>query len=373
MGRTTHRQNGWEMRVAKSRILNPRITDSPTPRRPASPHPRRPDPRPSTDGFTLIELLVVISIMVLLLGLTATMIRPDREGRRVREAARSVNVYLSSARNLAMETGRPCGVTFRSFNSTAAAMDADQCEVPPSYAGETIGSMAVVVNNGTTIQATLTDGSGNYESIPYGMVKEDDLIQLNLQGPLYTIENDPSDGSTYTLTLTTDTNVQTPWSTTQRSVPYRIFRSPIKGFAQPLQLPAPAVVDLGASGIGAVFAGANDFTIMFSPNGTVDYIYRGSTRAIPVGTIYLLIGSNARVANGYVHNNTNVDTLTNYQDLNNLWVTVNTQTGAIQTEPVAAITPTKFAEGQAMGLTDEQAAIRAAQSLAAEGVGMGGR
>ena len=61
------------------------------------------------------------------------------EERRVREAARAVNVYISSARNRAIEIGRPCGVIFRRANGTnfpTASTVLDQCEVPPTYAGD---------------------------------------------------------------------------------------------------------------------------------------------------------------------------------------------------------------------------------------------
>ncbi len=60
-------------------------------------------------------MLIVITIMLMLVTVGLTMMRPDVEGRRIREAARSLNVYLSSARNRAIETGTPCGVTFHNF------------------------------------------------------------------------------------------------------------------------------------------------------------------------------------------------------------------------------------------------------------------
>ncbi len=84
---------------------------------------------------------------------------------------------------------------------------------------------------------------------------------------------------------------------------------------------------------------------MFSPTGAVDGIYIDAIRYNVTDTIYLLVGKNGLVANdgNYIADNRNVDTQTNYQDLGNRWVTINPQTGAVQTEPLAAI-PT--------GLTD---------------------
>ena len=82
------------------------------PRRPSSPAPR-----PSSPAFTLIEMLVVVAIMMVLVAAAATRMRPASEARRIRESARALNVYLGSARNRAMETGRPCGVILHRFIS----------------------------------------------------------------------------------------------------------------------------------------------------------------------------------------------------------------------------------------------------------------
>lgn len=347
--------------------------------------------RPHTSGFTLIELLVVVSIMVILLGLVATRMPSTKEGRRTRETARLINAYLSSARNRAIETGRPCGVTFRNFG-TGAAMNADQCEVPPSFCGETELSFAQIqVDTSTTSIAMRLFDTGNpfYMISGLNLVRPGDLIQFNCQGPMYRIHygaavtepipktppnnldvnryiiTDASSPDIYASLSNLNQNTMVPWPKTpgwSPYVPYRIFRSPIKGYAQPLQMPVPAVVDLTASGLGTYFAGAGDFTIMFSPTGAVDCVYYGATRVIAGDMIYLLVGSNERVANGYTPDNANVDTLTNYQDMNNRWVTINPQTGAVQTDLVAALVS---------GLNETQAKI-AARAIAVEGVGMGG-
>ena len=75
-----------------------------------------------------------------------------------------------------------------------------------------------------------------------------------------------------------------------------------------------------------------DVTILFSPTGAVV-----SVVGMPVtDPIYLMIGKRARIANSFVTGNPNETTLTNWQDLNNLWVTINPQTGMVNTEAVAA-------------------------------------
>ncbi len=217
---------------------------------------------PAPHAFTLIEMMIVITIMLILVAAAATMMRPDLEGRRVREAARSINLYLNSARNHAMETGRPCGVTLRLLtngSTTVAncAASLDQCEEPPSYCGLSESSVAGVWNNGGNVTVTLYSSSSgaDTESLSANMVVRGDMIQLNYQGPIYTITGDPS-GGTFTLTemkMYGATPTVLPWPTTSAAavrVPFRIYRSPVKGGAEPLQLPAGTVVDLTASGYG---------------------------------------------------------------------------------------------------------------------------
>ncbi|MEN6556606.1 MAG: prepilin-type N-terminal cleavage/methylation domain-containing protein, partial [Thermoguttaceae bacterium] len=139
--------------------------------------------RPLTTGFTLIEMLIVVSIMMLLVGMTAAVMRPATESRRTREAARMVNVYLSSARNRAIETGRPCGVLLRCATSGTCAMTLDQCEVPPSYSGLTENSTLVVTAATTSSMATITGTSSDFD---ISQISVGDTIQLNGQGPWYT-------------------------------------------------------------------------------------------------------------------------------------------------------------------------------------------
>ena len=138
----------WSVFSYQSSVISHAPRLPPHAPRPTPPAPRLPPHAPRT--FTLIELLVVITITLVLMVSAAVMIGPALQNRSVRESARAVNGYLSSARNAAMETGRPCGVIFRCFNATTpCAMTLEQAEVPPTYAGEQ-----------TTSSATITWSSG---------------------------------------------------------------------------------------------------------------------------------------------------------------------------------------------------------------------
>ena len=183
---------------------------------------------------------------------------------------------------------------------------------------------------------------------------------------------------------------------TATTVPYRIFRAPIKGGAAPLQLPATTVVDLEYSGcVSLPPPGQKDFTIVFSPTGAVDSIYYANSRSQITDSIYLLIGKRERTINTFPKPRpaTRLETdFTNVEDLNNLWVTVNAQSGVVNSEPLAtgaadayyvayqlAYDTAKAAgksdeEADAIGIAAGKAAARnAAASLATQGQGMGGK
>lgn len=295
---------------------------------------------PIRRGVTLVELLVVISIIMLLVGVAVQAMGPTLEGRRGRETGRAVNIYFGSARARALETGRPCGVMIvRDKDRPGCSMKLEQVEVPPSYSGETLGATAQVQRTGSpddtpaTVEATLTGGFNA------GLVDDGDLVQFNHQGPLYEIVGPP--GGTLTLQIDVSEGQLLPWppdGSLSEPVPYVIFRRPMKSFAEPLTLPAAAVIDLEASGIdphgpATSFAptSADDQSpiyIMFSPNGAVDRVYSSTLSGPVVNPIFLLVGKSEKIPAADVPDEEN------WRDLSNLWVTLNPQTGLVTTAEV---------------------------------------
>ena len=212
-------------------------------------------------GLTLIELLVVVSILLIVTVIAVPALKPALENRKIREAARALNVYLGSARNHAIELGRPVGVLFnRDSTQGNPCLTLQQVEIPAPYAGDTTNSAAVVYvsdrspsPNGTTytvqiafnppVNADLFDGG--------------DYIQFGYQGLLYTIADDPAPtASSATATITLPPNYAIPWPTTAPGipVPFQITIQPdddtlpAPSAASPLQLPVGTVIDLQASG-----------------------------------------------------------------------------------------------------------------------------
>ena len=166
-------------------------------------------------GVTLVELLIVVSIITLLAAIALPAMQTGMESRRIREAARAVHVYLGSAQVRAIETGRSVGVFIEraSFVDSAgvtqytdAGVLLRQVEVPPPYAGDLDGA-AVKVQDWTRNPRL----AGNPPLVPNpafpalpayhvlkvavrrngeianGLIQPGNMIQLNHQGPLYTI------------------------------------------------------------------------------------------------------------------------------------------------------------------------------------------
>lgn len=168
-------------------------------------------------GITLIELLVVVSIMMLLALVAVPMMRPAMENRQVRETARAINVFLSSVRNRAIESGRPCGVLIQRMrlvnpNDTSKTLQftqhsqsgvaLQQIEIPPPYTGNVAGATVRVQNwtyrpNGSPYWPTgavVLKLKIHQYSFPLAETfRRGDLIQLGNQGPWFTIVEDPYD------------------------------------------------------------------------------------------------------------------------------------------------------------------------------------
>ncbi len=285
--------------------------------------------------MTLVELLVVVGVMLILATITIPAMRPLTEGRRIREAARAINVYFSRARSRAIESGRPCGVMLeRLERQPDACVILRQAEVPPPYSGDVMG--AVVWPFWPPFPPPL-DPSVRVLHIRFpseladGLIRRGDSIQLNNQGPWYTIIDYPepsgpdldfpidpvtqyiqfsagTDGDTdgwidsHYLTIRLDSVgvAAIPWPS-GGPVPFQILRQPVASAGAPLQLSRGAVIDLNASGLDRqlpfqlVDPSAPDnppvnplplpvplptgdprswpVIVMFSPNGSVDSVH----------------------------------------------------------------------------------------------------
>jgi type II secretory pathway pseudopilin PulG len=259
--------------------------------------------------MTLLELLVVVSIMMLLAVISVRAMRSPLEARRTREAARSIGVYFSSARNRAMEAGRPVGVEIaRDPNLLLAGTTLYQVEVPPPYAGDSTTAVieaqdwTLSVPGGPPYSYYFADGSVilkvrvSVGSLSGGIVRRGDTICLNFQGPQYRIildpnpppsgyppdfpldsqgfidfdagtDSSPTDGwiDNYVLTLqgVTQSAGPPPWprvypgsgspnfTSWSGPLPFVVNRTPVRSSTAPLRLPMSVAIDLNYSGSGS--------------------------------------------------------------------------------------------------------------------------
>ena len=295
-------------------------------------------------GMTLIELLVVLTIIMILAAATIPRLQPGIDRSRVREAARAVQIYFNSARNLALTTGRSCGVQIErlvasngSAIESGCSMTISQLESPVAYCGEAIPSLATVTVGSLSRTTSATVNISYSPGINTALVKLGDRIQLGMQGPLYTIIG--AGGATASLDVSQGLSV--PWVAGSPPVPFRIFRQSVKSQAAALQLPAPAVIDLTFSGPDTVsptqtpvfWNGAGISTqpvqIMFAPDGTIAWVNVYGVVSYPVTTICLLIGKRQNV-------NDKSSANWNSQDYNNIWLAINPRTGLVLTTDMAA-------------------------------------
>ena len=96
----------------------------------------------STAGITLIELLIVIVILTTLVAAAIPILSPSSNDRRIREASRAINTYITAAQTKAMELRRPVGVALKklsadtgSANDNGVCLELYQVEQPPTFTG----------------------------------------------------------------------------------------------------------------------------------------------------------------------------------------------------------------------------------------------
>lgn len=320
-------------------------------------------------GLTLVELLVAISILAVLAAISIPVVQPLLKGRRVREALRALDVYLGSARIKAMQTGKPVGVLFeRSENNNHASVVLRQVAVPPPYAGDMDGALIQLEpytfgagepeppvgevwyfyrftsadsafepgTNPPRRQEYLAAAALWYPSVVNGrdgLVQPGDQIQLNYQGPLYNIGFPQGAVGLFIIRLTSHNRGGPPHTPAALAagLPFQVFRQPKPTAAKPLHLSRGTAVDLGDSGSHTSHtwfapSSASDMSnvmIVFAPNGSVQYVYRGNGRSRITQPLFLMVGLSTR-AGGTIAED---DGLENWQDLSNFWLTIQPQTG----------------------------------------------
>lgn len=337
-------------------------------------------------GVTLLELLVVIFIAVLLAAAATRLMRPALENSQVREAGRILSTMLGTARAQAMESRRSAGLMFVPAKSNASAtMDLVYVQVSPPYAGDALSSR-IRIKDPAPVPSTVVTGAYVFTvefpqfdawtskvSQPNSVTPTEPIpdpgltLQLNHQGHIFRVEKiytsnvaNPELGIIkLTLSCTTIARWPQQTATGDPGMTFQFSRSPRRGPMVPVQLPAGAVVDLLASGVGdGSFAPNSTQPVMvtFSPSGQLDMVF---SPAYPQGqkvsqNVYFLVGRPEGAGNS-----------DNLKDLRSVWVSIVCQSGLVG-----------IAENAKVGAGTPDVALpadrKSARRLAATGTSMGG-
>ena len=145
--------------------------------------------------MTLIELLVVVVILTTIVAAAIPLLSPSNDDRRMREAARGLNTYITGAQTRAIALNRPYGVILKRLaRETNRAEDRGVClevfyvEQPPAYAGFSPTSRCCVSLRQSSLAVIRFVARGNPTGtgLPAGWVA--DMFPSQMIGPGDVIE-----------------------------------------------------------------------------------------------------------------------------------------------------------------------------------------
>jgi len=263
----------------------------------------------SRSALTLIELLVVIIILTTVVGAAIPLLSPNNDDRRLREASRGLNTFITGAQTRAIVTRRPYGVAFKRLaqdtqrpEDRAVSLEVFYAEQPPPYAGFDANSRVCIALHpgkpGLALVRFATRGTtyaSNQDRLPVGwdpdlfptglirpgdvleaggtrlqlLPLEDEFTYLTADDNGYYASRDgiqsraavtiacrPINDSGQQIDVRYDnagrelgTTAAPPYWT--RPMPYKILRQPTLASDEPYQLPEGTAIDLRASGLGA--------------------------------------------------------------------------------------------------------------------------
>jgi prepilin-type N-terminal cleavage/methylation domain-containing protein len=315
-------------------------------------------------GYTMAELMIVVVIMLMLVAVTLPVAKKVMDDSHVREASRQLQAYLQMAKARAIHTGRPCGLYleckdrplgytepagFQMIDPVVRAVtELHLAEVPAPYSGGTLDICGKVANNYFLpwyVGATQQDDSemAILQSLLYqGETFE---VRFDFKGDWHRfqyIQNGQYPNLFQFIGGTS--NISPP---TVRPVPFQIRRAPRK-VGNPLAMPTGTCIDMRYSGVGPTadrfpVQPSRNMTILFTPNGGVDDLVVTTenrttnpislivNHAVPIGTIYFLIGKVDKVNDPFQGAKFYDIRDSNLADPTSLWVTVGRGNGQVTT------------------------------------------
>lgn len=260
-------------------------------------------PREPRAAFTLLELLIAISILLILLAITATAIRVNSEADRIRGGARTLQSYLLGAKDRAIYAQAPRGVRFlRDDANPRTVKSMVYVEPTEPWTGQVsilpVDGVAANWNTNTNpmrrVRLRDTNQIPNWSQLASRGLLTAGLrvrIPANTRGTWYVIQSVSVGGANQDILLTTE--IRNPVSSGQLFDQAEIELPPsVMQNAEPVPLPRGVVIDLdrcspnpnAANGAGtrlppswrvgppvgtASFSYTNRMDLMFSPRGSV--------------------------------------------------------------------------------------------------------
>ncbi len=370
--------------------------------------PGRMSNRPAK-GLTLVELMVVVSILIIMISILVPMMRPIMQGRKQREAARQLSVFISGAQARAAAQGKPVGIWIERFaheltdppEKWYTAYNVYLAEVPQAYAGDLIDSRVFVQQNAANPALWEARFSPSCCDSALQNVKQGDLLQFDHGGPLYPIQQVAYDRAAHTGLILFGVPPTLPPAMSPAKyigriggVAFNVTRRPTKSTTTPVTLPNNVAIDLSLSGFPPALARFRelhpeyDVVIMFSPDGGLDRIHYISHEEdiptfseTPVQTVSLLIARDDRIGRDSLGNvNLTTDLAANANgplgegtlaDQSNVWLSISPHSGRVATAPNAGLPVTSLRPLPAG--TDARTLIPHARQYADTGQTMGGR
>jgi prepilin-type N-terminal cleavage/methylation domain-containing protein len=312
-------------------------------------------------GFTMIELMVTITILVVLALIIVPSVRMLSRERKVYDTASSVGAAISSARERARVDGIAGVEIVPLANNFDMGMAIYQMRAVPAYSGDSLSSLATIVDVLPLPPPTLPITSftalvaGDLSATTGANIQVNDELELNNSTVRYrvTAVAPPVLPETRWTVVCARAphdpeppyNLGAPFG-----VPYRFHRQPVRVESTRLRLPRNLFINLAWSGYGSTGfqcrTGAlnGSVRVLFNRDGSVDQILdRVNGGLVKVdGPLFFLFCSGEG-------DQVDVMNLANEQFFNdddNVWIVVDHRSGGVTpgkiSEAIGATTPLRL-------------------------------
>lgn len=305
-------------------------------------------------GMTLVELMVVVAIIGILSVVVLPLLANSSNGRKTREAARSVVSYIARSQNRVLGRTEWGGFWIVPETSTNYVLDLFQADVPQVFQGDYLPTTVTgssTTSGGTPVFVITPPGtiatSGSIGGTVSGTLG--DLVRFDGSGPWYAFVSATMltlrGTGAYAVDNVNQTTLNTPWPTSNVAHTYELMRQPIRS-GSPLTLADGRCIDVaqsgyvGTSGFTAFGSSPGNIAVLFDGAGRLRQMIVGASRVTPVGAIFLLVGRADRaVASPTALDSSDDSTGYNWQYADSYWIGIDPLTGVTKIAECAPNAP----------------------------------